>query len=801
MKISEQWLREWVAVHQDVKALAERLTLAGIEVGSVGPVASSPLDGVVVGEILSLAPHPQADRLRVCQVNAGKKTPLTIVCGAANAAAGLKVPAALAGTTLPNGTRIAVSTIRGVESAGMLCSAAELGFEEASQGLLVLDASARPGMPLRKYLALDDHQIEIELTPNRGDCLSIAGLAREIAALTGVRHTPVRVRPATVRARRKLGVTLTAKSACARYAGRVIEGVNPQAATPMWMKERLRRAGVRSIHPVVDITNYVMLEFGQPMHAFDLERLSGDIQVRMARKNEALMLLDSKSLTLEAADLVIADARGPVALAGIMGGQNSAVSDTTHDLFLESAWFRPAAIGTRARHHGLHTESSHRFERGVDPALQRIALERATALLLSICGGRAGPVSETIARAQLPKSPAILLRAARSKRVLGMSLPAKTVEGTLRRLGMRVAKAARHQGEPAWKVTPPTWRSDVAIEVDLIEELVRVQGYDKVPARMPVSTLAMRPLSESRITEDRLRTVLVDRDYQEAITYSFVDPVLQALITPELRPVTLANPIASDMAQMRATLWPGLIKAALHNQNRQQERVRLFEIGRRFLPGSGGSTREQTVLSGIATGSVYREQWGLKPRPVDFFDIKSDVESLLALGGQREVLFRPANHAALHPRRSAEVVLADSGAIVVGLIGEIHPELQKKTGLEQSVILFELELDPLQAAIAPKFREISRFPAVRRDLAVVVQEEVAAQAVLDSVRSVAGALLINLELFDEYRGEGIDSGRKSLALGLTFQDTSRTLNDKDVELAVGRVITVLGTQFDARLRQ
>jgi len=379
-------------------------------------------------------------------------------------------------------------------------------------------------------------------------------------------------------------------------------------------------------------------------------------------------------------------------------------------------------------------------------------------------------------------------------------MPAASVVSTLKRLGMRVATAARREGESAWKVTPPSWRSDVAIEVDLIEELVRVQGYDKVPARMPATTLAMRPLSESRVTEGRLRTLLVDRDYQEAITYSFVDPALQALITPELHPVTLANPIASDMAQMRTTLWPGLIKATLHNQNRQQERVRLFEIGRRFLPGSGGGATEQTMLAGIATGSIYPEQWGLKPRAVDFFDIKSDVEALLAVGGYRQVLFRPTNHAALHPGRSAEVVLADHG-VMVGLVGEIHPEIQKKTGLEKSVILFELELDRLRSAIAPKFREISRFPAVRRDLAVVVREEVAAQAVLDSVRSVAGELLINLELFDEYRGEGIDSGRKSLALGLTFQDTSRTLNDKDVELAVGRVVTALGTQFDARLRQ
>ena len=800
MKISEQWLREWVAVRQDVKALAERLTLAGIEVGSVDPVAPLPLDGVVVGEILSLAPHPQADRLRVCQVNVGQKTALTIVCGATNAAAGLKVPAALAGSMLPNGTKIARSAIRGVESAGMLCSAAELGLEETSPGLLVLDASAKPGVPLTKYLALDDHQIEIELTPNRGDCLSIAGLAREIAALTGARHTPVSIRPASVKTRRKLSITLAAKSACARYAGRVIEGINPQAMTPMWMKERLRRGGVRSIHPIVDITNYVMLELGQPMHAFDIDRLSGGIQVRMARKNDGLTLLDGKQLSLDPTDLVIADSKGPVALAGIMGGQDSAVSGMTHNIFLESAWFRPEVVGTRARHYGLHSESSHRFERGVDPALQRSALERATALVLSICGGVAGPVSETISRAHLPKPPRIELRGARIERVLGMSMSAASVESTLKRLGMQVAKVARRKGEGAWKVTPPSWRSDLTIEVDLIEELVRVQGYDKVPARMPATTLAMRPLSETRIMESRLRTLLIDRDYQEAITYSFVDPALQALVTPDVLPLTLANPIASDMAQMRTTLWPGLIKATLHNQNRQQGRVRLFEIGRRFSPKPAGGVDEQPVLAGIATGTAFSEQWGMKARPVDFFDIKSDIEALLALGGQRQVIFRPARHPALHPGRSAEVILPGSGT-GIGLIGELHPEILKKTGLENSVILFELELDPLRTAVVPEFREISRFPAVRRDLAIIVREEVAAQAVLDCVRSATGGFLVNLELFDEYRGEGIDSGRKSLALGLTFQDTSRTLNDKDVELAVGRVITALGTQFDARLRQ
>jgi len=800
MKISEQWLREWVAVRQNAKALAERLTLAGIEVGGVTPVAA-PLDHVVVGEILSITPHPQADLLRICQVNVGLKAPLTIVCGAANAAAGLKVPAALEGALLPNGTKIARTTIRGVESFGMLCAAAELGLEESSQGLLVFEKQAKPGTPVTKWMQLDDWQLEIELTPNRGDCLSILGLARELAALTGARYTPLAVKTIAVKTRHKLSVTLGAKHACARYAGRVIEGIDPQAVTPLWMKERLRRGGVRSIHPVVDITNYVMLELGQPMHAFDFDKLSGGITARPARKNEQLVLLDGKTLTLDVADLVIADARGPVALAGIMGGQDSAVTTTTHSLFLESAWFRPEAIGLRARHYGLHSDSSHRFERGVDPALQRQALERATGLVLAICGGKPGPVTEVSSAAHLPRRPAIALRAARIERVLGMPLSPATIETILKRLGMRVAKAAAGKSGRAWKVTPPSWRSDIVREVDLIEELVRVHGYDKVPSRAPRAALHVPAVPESRIAASRLRNVLIDRDYQEAITYSFVDPALQAMISPGISPRTLVNPIASDMAQMRLTLWPGLIKAALYNQNRQHERVRLFEIGRRFLSKPDGGVDEQPVIAGIVMGPVFPEQWGVKARPVDFFDAKGDVEALLALAGQGRFSFRPAGHPALHPGQSAEIVQAGQAGGPIGLIGVLHPDIQAKTGLEKPAILFEIRLSALQVTITPKFQEISRYPAIRRDLALVLAEAITAQEVLNHVRKTAGTLLVNLELFDEYRGEGIDSGRKSLALGLTLQDTSRTLNEIDVETVVGRVVAGLKADFDAQLRQ
>ncbi len=793
MKISEQWLHEWVATKLAAHTLAERLTLAGIEVGSVTPAAPA-LERVVVGEILDVAPHPQADRLRLCTVNIGRKTPLNIVCGAANVAAGLKVAAALEGTVLPNGTRIVRSAIRGIESAGMLCSAAELGLEESSAGLLELDKNARPGTALAAHLQLDDRILEVELTPNRGDCLSVAGLARELAALTGARYTPARDKTARVTSRRALKVKLGSPTACARYAGRVIEGIDAATHTPMWLKERLRRGGVRSIHPVVDITNYVMLELGQPMHAFDLDRLQGAITARSARGGEALALLDGKTIALDSADLVIADSRGPVALAGIMGGIHTAVTATTTKLFLESAWFRPEVIGMRARHHGLHSESSHRFERGVDPQLARRALERASQLVLAICGGRAGPISEAQARPQLPRQTAIVLRAQRIERILGLAIPAGTVTTILKRLGMRVAKIAG-----GWKVTPPDWRFDIGREIDLIEELARVHGYDKVPARIAHGAMRAPAIPESRIAVTRLRNLLIDRDYQEAITYSFVDPGLQQRVMPDRPGIDLANPIASDLARMRTSLWPGLLQAVRHNHNRQLDRIRLFEIGRRYLPDGPGRTIEEEMLAGVACGPVASKQWGMDKRSVDFFDVKADVEALLAATG-RDYRFQPARHPALHPGQSAEILEAETG-MSIGLIGTFHPDLLAYIGLEDSVIGFELRVDALRAAIIPKFHEISRFPAVTRDIAVVVDTAVAAQEAMDCVKTAAGKLLVNLELFDDYRGEGIDSGRKSLALGLTFQDTSRTLNEEDVERVVGRVIEALRTRIGGQLRE
>jgi phenylalanyl-tRNA synthetase beta chain len=794
MKISEQWLREWVAPRLDTQALADRLTLAGLEVGTIAPAAPA-LDRVVVGKILAVAPHPQADRLRVCQIDAGQGRPLTIVCGAANAAAGLRVPVALVGARLPSGAEIKQTEIRGVASAGMLCSAAELGLEEKSDGLWELGGNLKPGSALTTALALDDKILELELTPNRGDCLSVAGVAREIAALTGARlKTPV-VKNAALKSKRRLAVSLAAKQDCPHYAGRVIEGLDPTARTPVWMQERLRRAGIRSIQSIVDVTNYVMLELGQPMHAFDLARLSGGIVVRHARKGEGLALLDGKTLALEPGTLVIADRHDPVAIAGIMGGLVSGVSAATTAVFLESAYFRPETIARRARGLGLQSESSHRFERGVDPRLQRLALQRATNLLLAIAGGRAGPITEQTAPRYLPKRAAIHLRSDRVTRLLGMTLPVKTMSDTLKRLGMRVLKTAN-----GLRVTPPSYRFDIARECDLIEELARVVGYDQVPSKCPPIVMAASLPSERDLSADRLRAVLMDRDYHEAITYSFVDPALQALLDPQAAPALLANPIAADMAAMRTHLWPGLLTALAYNYNRQQARVRLFEIGPRFIPGPKG-VRQELAVAGVIHGPAAPEQWGAAPRALDFYDLKGDVEALLSVA-RADFETRSAQHPAMHPGQCAAVRRRDKGRDDgIGLFGMLHPAIQAKLGLDQPVFLFELGLTGLSSGEIPRFREISKYPSVRRDLAVVVDGSTPARAVLDCVAKAAGGLLANLELFDEYRGEGIDFGRKSLALALTLQDSSRTLNDEAAEAVIQRVVAALGSELGAQLRQ
>jgi len=791
MKVSEQWLREWVDPPLSSNELAAQLTMAGLEVDRVEP-AAPPFEKVVVGRVIALMQHPDADRLRVATVDIGQAEPLQIVCGAPNVAVGMCAPTALIGAALPNGLDIKKSKLRGVESQGMLCSAKELGLAESSDGLLPLPANSRPGQNVRELLALDDSIIEIELTPNRGDCLGMEGIAREVAALNRCefRSLPADEVPATLND--VFPVTLLDPADGPRYVGRVIRGVNPAAETPLWMKERLRRAGVRSLGPLVDVTNYVMLELGQPLHAFDLGRLTGGIEVRRARPGDRLELLNGVVIEPDTETLLIADQHGPLALAGIMGGEISSCTDATRDVFLESAFFTPASIAGRARRYGLQTDSSYRFERGVDPQLQRRAAERATQLLIDMAGGQPGPIIEAVSPEHLPAEPAIRLRPDRLNKLLGMAVPVAQVEDILRRLGMAVSIEVDH-----WLVVPSSSRFDIALEVDLIEEIIRVYGYDRAPGNRPLTRLEMPLQPEGQIRLARLRETLVQRGFQEAITYSFVDPDFQQWLDPEREPLALANPISADLAVMRTSLWPGLLKALIHNQKRQQTRVRLFEHGLNFIP-EGGALRQESYIGGVIAGSALPEQWSVPVRPADFFDLKADVEALLALTGEPEAFaFVAVVHPALHPGQSARIERAGSP---VGWLGTLHPRIARELDVEGDACVFELRLAGVQPARRPTFGELSRFPASRRDLAIVVDERVTAQAVQDVIRQRGGDLLREVWLFDVYRGKGIAEGRKSLAFGLNLQDFSRNLTDHVVEDAVSGILAGLAEQFGATLR-
>lgn len=792
MQFSENWLREMVSLKLTADEIAERLTLAGLEVESVEAV-SMLSNKIVVGEITAIEPHPNADRLRVCQVDVGKAKPLTIVCGAANAAVGMKVPAALIGATLANGTVLKKSELRGVASSGMLCSVAELGLEESADGLMVLSARARPGVSMNDYLAMKDNIISLDLTPNRGDCLSVRGIAREISALTGTKLKAQTIKKIPAKIKDKPKISLKAKKACSRYAGRIIRGINNKATTPDWLLQRLRCSGLRSISPVVDVTNYVMLELGQPMHGFDLGKLDGGVQVRMSTQGESLTLLDGKQIKIEADTLLIADSKKPLALAGIMGGLDSSVTDDTQDILLESAYFDADAIAGKARSYGLHTDSSHRFERGVDPTLQQMAIERATALLLEIVGGKPGPVLLQQSKPHIPTRPSVSLRKQRLDVYLGMACSSARVSSILKRLGMQLRKT--RQG---WSVKPPAYRFDIQYEVDLIEEVARVIGYDHIPTQPPVIAMSMPELSEGRLADSRFAQTLVDRDYQEVITYSFVDESILQDFGIEQHALALANPIASDMAVMRTSLWPGLVQALSYNLNRQHERVRLFEIGRCFEQHKGNINQE-IYIAGAICGTQLPQQWASKPKAVDFFDAKGDVETLVALGGDPgRYHFDTDSHQALQDGQTARIYCENRP---IGWIGAINPALQNKLGLDTAVFLFEMALMPLKSAKLPVFRPISRFPSIRRDLALVLPENTPARSILGCVRQSAGELLVNLELFDEYRGEGIDSGRKSLALTLTFRDSSRTLKEDTVDALVDKVLSELRKMYEAYLRE
>jgi phenylalanyl-tRNA synthetase beta chain len=787
MRLSLDWLREWVDTGTDVPALAHALTMAGLEIEGIeraGPV----LKGIIVGEVRAVTKHPDAEKLNVCRVFTGTEE-VQIVCGAPNVRVGMKAPLATIGAVLPNGTQIKQAKLRGVESFGMLCSARELALNEEASGLFDLPAHLSAGTDLTQALALDDTILEVNLTPNRGDCMSVAGIAREVAAARRTELHPPAVAPVRAEIGDTFPVKLEAPQGCPKFVGRVIRGINGAAASPFWMQERLRRAGLRPISAVVDVTNYVMLELGQPMHAYDLGRLKDAILVRFARAGETLQLLDGRTVELTPDVLVIADEAKALGLAGVMGGEESGISSATTDVFLEVAYFDPDTIAGRGRRYGLVTDASQRFERGVDPLLQERAIERATALLLECAGGKAGPTIVTGAATPPSKATPILVRHARIQKVLGVQVAADLVADLLRRLGMQLAG-----GPTEWRVTPPSWRFDIRIEEDLIEEVARLYGFDNIPEQSAEIAQVLAPWSERRARNERAADLLVDRGYQEAITYTFTDASWQRILHPE-EALALANPISAELGVMRLSLWPGLLHVARENQRRQQSRVRLFEIGRRFAAGNGAETE---VVAGVAIGSAEPEQWGAEARAIDFFDVKADVEAVLALTGESAAFrFTAEPHPALHPGQSARIWRGDRA---IGWLGALHPEHAARMDLTYPVFVFEIETDAALAARLPEYREISRYPAIRRDIAAIVDEALAAEPVLDTVRASGGELLKSVAVLSVYQGRQIEKGKKSIALGLQLQDTSRTLTDQEADAIVARVVEQLAKRHGAAIR-
>ncbi|HHF5612916.1 TPA: phenylalanine--tRNA ligase subunit beta [Haemophilus influenzae] len=794
MKFSEQWVREWVNPAVSTEQLCEQITMLGLEVDGVESVAGT-FNGVVVGEVVECAQHPDADKLRVTKVNIGGDRLLDIVCGAPNCRQGLKMACATEGAVLPGDFKIKKTKLRGQPSEGMLCSFSELGIDVEADGIIELPLDAPIGTDLREYLALDDNAIEISLTPNRADCLSIAGIAREIGVVNKqlVNQPHFEAVPATISD--KVQIDLQAPEACPRYLLRVIKNVNVKAPSPMWMQEKLRRCGIRSIDPIVDITNYILLELGQPMHAFDAAKVTQPVQVRLAKEGEELVLLDGSTAKLQSNTLLIADQNGPLAMAGIFGGAESGVNSETKDVILESAFFAPLAIAGRARQYGLHTDVSHRFERGVDFELARKAMERATALLLEICGGEAGEICEASSETHLPKVNTVQLRRSKLDALLGHHIETVSVTEIFHRLGFDVTYA-----NDIWTVTSASWRFDIEIEEDLIEEVARIYGYNSIPNNAPLANLRMREHKESDLDLARIKTVLVDADYQEAITYSFVDPKIQSLLHPQQEALILPNPISVEMSAMRVSLISGLLGAVLYNQNRQQSRVRLFETGLRFVPDANAEfgVRQEFVLSAVITGTAKSEHWAGKAESVDFFDLKGDLESVLSLteGGNR-VRFVAKQFDALHPGQSAAIELDGQE---IGFIGAIHPSISQKLGLNGKTFVFEILWNAIAARNVVQAKEISKFPANRRDLALVVADSVPAGELIAACKQAGGEKLVQVNLFDVYQGVGVAEGYKSLAISLTVQDNEKTLEDEEINAVISAVLAEVKQRFNAELR-
>lgn len=801
MKISESWLREWVNPKLTTDELAAQITMAGLEVDAVEPVAE-PFSGVIVGEILFIEQHQDADKLRVCQVSGLNDDITQVVCGAPNARVGIKVPFATVGAVLPGDFNIKKAKLRGVESFGMLCAQSELKLGDDNDGLWELSKDAPVGVDLREYLQLNDNSIDVDLTPNRSDCLSLKGIAREVGVLNRLSVTQPVIEPVSATITDKIDINLHASDACPRYVGRIIRGIDLAKPTPLWMKERLRRADIGSKDIVVDTTNYVLIELGQPMHAFDLPTLEGDIHVRYAQDKESLDLLNGQTVELTPDTLVIADDKKAVAMAGIMGGRQTAVSNTTQDILLESAFFVPTAIAGRARNFGLHTDSSHRFERGVDYQLQEQAIERATALITAVAGGQVGPLMIAEANHPILSIKTVALRRERILKGLGFELPDAEVVDILERLGLKVNQT----NDDGWIFVVPSYRFDIDIEADLLEELARIYGYNNLPTTSVRMGIELSIHNETSIGLAAIRANLVSRDYQESISYSFVDPKIQQLLDPQSTPVVLQNPISADMSVMRTSLWQGLVTALLYNVNRQQTRVRFFETGLRFSANKTDSTsnapdspfKQEPVIAGLIYGARHHESWVDASSNVDFYDIKGDVEALLSITkNASQFNFEAATHSALHPGQTAAITLAGN---IVGYVGALHPTLQKSLDLPQTAYLFEITQAALADSSFPKFMPLSRFPEVRRDLAVIVDQKLAVSELQAKVKEMAGELLTHLKVFDVYVGKGIDSERKSVALGLTFQHLSRTLTDDEITLSINNVVEALKVEFNAELR-
>lgn len=790
MLFSENWLRELVNPSLSREELIEQLTMAGLEVDGFN-LAANTFNNVVVGQVKSVEKHPDADKLSVCQVKVSESAEaIQIVCGASNVREGLKIPVAMIGAKLAKDFKIKKSKLRGVESNGMLCAAEELGLADSSSGLMELSDDAPLGEDIRSYLNLDDAIIEVDLTPNRGDCLSIKGLAREVGVLNNLSVGEVETSPVKVSCQDVLTVELNAPEACPRYVGRVIKSINLSVNTPIWMQEKLRRGGIRSIDPVVDVTNFVLLELGQPMHAFDLDKLDGDIQVRMAKAGERLSLLNGQEIELREENLVIADSKNPLALAGIMGGLDSSVTSETKNIFLESAFFSQLSIAGKARSHGLHTDSSHRFERGVDYLLQEKAIERATELLLSLVGGEAGPIIHSVEEGSLPKVVNVILRKDRLSKMLGVVIEGSIVKKILLGLGLGVVES-----NGGWNVEVPSYRFDIQIEADLIEEVARIYGYNNLPATALNFSQSLAANSEMVLEKSKILQHFSSLSYQESICYSFIDEVSQKLFDPKAELIALANPISSELAVMRSSLLPGLVKAAVFNQNRQQPALRLFEHGLVFKK-SGGELIQQKMLAGLVSANAMPNAWDSSQRLLDFYDVKADLESLLELTDE-EYRFEPCEHHALHPGQSAKIL---KNGRTLGYLGALHPQVAKSMDLGIDVFVFELDLKLLLNKTIPKFDPISKFPVTSRDLALIISKNVTAQELLDAAYQQKNDILQNISIFDLYEGESIGKGKKSIAINFSFQHADRTLEELEVTDFVDKMIKKLEQSFDAKLR-